>query len=381
MKQVTITQSVGKLGVNLAPDVAAITAALVAVGSSRGGTQWPASSRSELEKAIENFQKHEMQYGYLKIVDGRIDPHGSTLRRINAYLGGDNLTAPPTPGGGVGTLTFLPSRAELPEEVTTSTAKTPIEDSLIRDFLFDWTVVVGHGRIHYFQLTENVVPKWYGVLVPDNTVSFNNVHLFFHPTPGQAGYQTSTYYQLGNWYKIFRYLWQQMGAAFCAAATGRVMIMPLMTDGVSVTCGILPQRWEELFSQMLSMVQADEGAPFGSRVTISSMIVSSFSSGITYSHYFRQRANLGSRLAGVIDFDGLYSTNRNLCVGLLSPGGRVVKAQQMIVKRDMITQLAAQNIFPFSRERMKPPYEKKTPHEIHAAIPHFMMYIAAKRLH
>lgn len=381
MKRVSIAGSVGINGINMAPDVAAITAALVAVGPNRGGTLSPATSLSDLGKSIENFQIHEKQHARLKIVDGRVDPNGSTLRCINAYLDRDIAPHQPPPPGSGGTLTFLQGRPELPRAVVEQAAKTPVEASLVRDYLFDWSTVIGRGKIYYFEMMEDVVPKWYGLLVPSGTVSFNHIHLFFHPTPGQAGYQASTYFQLGSWSKIFRYLWNPMGAGFCAAATGRVLIMPLMTDNTSATCGILMQRWEELFSQMLSLVQADEGAAFAPRVLVSSILVSSFSSGITYSHHFRQNANLGSRFAGVIDFDGLYSASKAYCPMITGPAGRVVKAYQMFAEPSMIPRLASQNIFPLPHARMKTPYDKKTPNQIHGGIPHFMMYIAAKRLH
>ena len=380
MERIAITKSVGSNGVNLAQDVAAITAALVAVGPTRGGTRGPAASLTELTQAIQNFQEHERRFQRLKIVDGRVDPNGSTLRCINNCLAGNGPALQPPPGAGGGTLTFLQGRPDLSRTVIDCTAKSPVESSLTSDYLFDWTKVVGQGKIYYFQMTDDVVPKWYGVLVPAGTTSFNRIHLFFHPTPNQAGYNPATYFSLGNWSNILRYLWNPMGAAFCAAATGRVLIMPLMTDSVAMTCGILAGRWEELFSQMLSMVQADEGAALGARVQITSVVVSSFSSGIIFSHHFRQLGGLGSRLSGVIDFDGTYSTNKAYSAAITAPAGRIVRAYQMPVSANMITPLAAQNLFPLPKQRMKPPFDKKTPNEIHGGIPQFMMYIAARRL-
>jgi hypothetical protein len=34
-------------------------------------------------------------------------------------------------------------------------------------------------------LGQAVVPKWFGVLVPEGVSSFDNIHLFFHPTLAQ----------------------------------------------------------------------------------------------------------------------------------------------------------------------------------------------------
>lgn len=58
---------------------------------------------------------------------------------------------------------------------------------------------------------------------------------------------------------------------------------------------------------------------------------------------------------------------------LTGPPGKTVKGYQMSVESGMIPRLAAQNVFPLPRDRMKPPYDKRTSNEIHAGIPHFMI--------
>src|ERR1700761_1828674 len=44
-----------------------------------------------------------------------------------------------------------------------------------------------------FQLDANVVPNWFGVAIPHGVTDFTKPHIFFHPSPGQAGYKDSDY--------------------------------------------------------------------------------------------------------------------------------------------------------------------------------------------
>src|SRR5690606_34282557 len=82
----------------------------------------------------------------------------------------------------------------------------PDQVSLVSDFVFQWVGVAGTGSIHYFQLDAPVVPRWFGVLVPEDTTEFDRVHVFFHPTPAQAGYVDAEYQSFGRWRGIFHYL-------------------------------------------------------------------------------------------------------------------------------------------------------------------------------
>jgi hypothetical protein len=266
------------------------------------------------------------------------------------------------------------------------TTWTPIEASLMSEVVFKWTGATGKGRISYFELDENVVPKWFGVLVPEGVKSFNKAHIFFHPTPAQAGYKDAQYQGLGNWSDIFHYLSARMGSQFCAGGTGRVMVMPLMTQGAAESCGIFPQRWESIVSRIFGMLESGDMLGATPPASISSVVVSSFSSGITYSHQFRSKAKLGARLVGVIDFDGGISTYGHLSASISNPPGQVVRMQQMQSTQQILGPLAAQNIFPLARPRWGGPYENLFPKseaqallQIHGTIPQTMMLIAARR--
>ncbi len=367
----TIGQSVGTGGVNAPLDVLAIGGALVLVGVDNGGVFGPPLTTEALGEAVAQFQAVQ---GLLPHPDGRVDPGGASLRRLNAILFPDEVGVRP-----------LADQTGLATSVS-STVWAPDPESLASEYAFRWTSVAGAGQIHYFQLDEAVVPRWFGVLVPDGTVEFDRVHLFFHPTPAQAGHQDAVYPTLGSFRDIWHYLTDSMAAQFCAARTGRIMIMPLMTQSAAVDCGTFPQRWPEVCGCILGRLAAgvDEGARFQ---RVSSVVVSSFSSGIAYSHAFRTRAVLGDRLAGIIDFDSVISSYSSLSPRAAAAAARtVIKAQQTDASPGSLPALSAQGVFPLPRARWGGPYEGlfdanpgTAVGQIHGAIPQTMMHVAAQR--
>ncbi len=383
MELVVISKSVGRGGQNLAADVAKIAAALVAVGAERGGIFAPPLSIDGLAQAIRGFQ----DFHTLPARDGRVDPGGGTLKKINAVLFPGLVPRPPTPPQGTGRLKVIDAVAHSLVTSVNKPVNTPVEASLVRDLLFDWTVVAGGGRITYFELDEVVVPRWFGVLVPNGTTRFSSVHIFFHPTPAQAGFDDRQYHNLAAFKAIWHHLTDDMAAQFCAAATGRVLVMPLMTNGAAGTAGIFPQRWESLVAKMLGMLSSgnltDSAAPVG----IDNTVVSSFSAGIAYSHAFISRAKLGSKLKGIIDFDGAFSSFSGLSAGLGAGISPAVRMQQMVgVKQSQIAGMAARNLFPlpptrFNKLLIVPAKDdRQSMNMIHGLIPRVTMFTAARRV-
>ena len=372
MSSNVIDQSVGRNGVNQPADVFIIGAALVEVGPDRGGLFAPPLELDGLGQAIEGFQRFQG----LPVQDGRVDPGGRTLRRFNEILDPETFAA------GLTVRPFDPGRPASVE----STSWRPVEASLVSDFVFEWTGVTGKGTIFYFQVDEAVVPRWFGVLVPEGVSSFDKIHLFFHPTPAQAGFQDADYQGLGNWPDIFHYLTDAMGTQFCAAGLDRVLVMPLMTQGAAQDCGIFPQRWESIVGRILGMLSTGDMSPSAPLIYVNSLVVSSFSSGIVYSHLFRNNAALGARLAGVIDFDGGFSTFSQLSAALTGPPGHVVKMAQMPAAAEALGAMAANNIFPLTRPRWGGPWANsffadpgEAAKQFHGTIPQTMMFIAAGR--
>lgn len=255
---------------------------------------------------------------------------------------------------------------------------SPIEQSLASEMVFKWGGVGGSGTIYYFDLDEVVVPNKFGVLVPAGVTDFRNVHLFFHPTPAQKNnpYHDTGYFNNPVWRNIFHYLTGDMAVQFCAANSNQVLFMPLMSNGAAESCGVLPARWESLMSKALGMIAGT--AP----VAIATLVVSSFSSGITYSAAFRKQARVGGRLRAVIDFDGIISTHKRHSQAL---SAQSVRMWQTDVAAAQIIPQAAMNFFQLPLKRWDTagsgPYKFRgnIMMQMHGTIPNAMMYVAARR--
>src|SRR4051794_8314511 len=89
---IQIRGSVGKGGANSAEDVAAVAEALVAVGVDNGGIFAALLGLDWLGEAVAQFQ---LVQGLMPNPDGRADPGGSTMRRINAILFPDEVGVRP----------------------------------------------------------------------------------------------------------------------------------------------------------------------------------------------------------------------------------------------------------------------------------------------
>ena len=376
---ITLDDSVGANARNLPQAVIKIGAALTAIGPDRGGVFAPPLSTSGLAEAIKSFQEAQG----LPAKDGKVDKAGATLRRINAILnpGASPSPAPAPKPSRSGAIRRLASRPGMGEAVS-GNVWAPIDTSLSSEMVFKWAGVSGKGRVFYFELDEDVVPNWFGVLVPNGVAVSGKVHIFFHPTTSQAGFKDANYASKTGWAGLFHYMTSNMAVQFCAAGTGQVLVMPLMNQTSAGDCGVFPQRWESLVGEMLGQI-GGAGGP----VPITSVVVSSFSSGIVYNAQFRSRAQLGGRLRGVIDFDGIISTNRRFSQALGSGNGcPVVRMQQTDGHPSTIAPLSRQGVFPLSRPRWGEPWQnsfskdpKQALMQIHATIPQTMMFPAALR--
>ena len=378
-------RSVGRSGENRPQDVVRIAAALTAIGPDRGGVFAPPLSIDGLAQAIESFQKFQK----LAFRDGRVDRGGSTLRRINEVLGNSTPPGPapaPAPDAQSGELVEIAAPDGMPTAVR-RVVWAPVEQSIASQMVFEWSGVAGSGTIRYFELREQVVPNVFGVLVPAGLSDLRHVHIFFHPTPAQAGFDDRRYFtKNGGWGRIFHYLSDDMGVQFCGAGTSQVLVMPLMTQGAASTCGVFPARWESIVGRMLGIIASPTGAADAPPVPISTVTVSSFSSGITYSAAFRQRAGLAGRLLGAIDLDGIISSYRRFSEALGTSLGRpAIRMWQTAASQRTLATSAAHGLFPLPQPRWGGPYAmlSKPPFgvlNIHGAIPQTMMYVAARRV-
>jgi hypothetical protein len=175
-----------------------------------------------------------------------------------------------------------------------------------------------------FMIADRVVPNWFGVAVPFGISDFTRAHIFFHPTPGQAGYNDGDYFsdsdystKLGLWPTLFYYM-ERLGYQLDGARRNQVLIMPFLTEAMKDT-GILPANWQDIVTQILAAVRATYDPGDNSPLVISQLAVSSFSAGIIYSGNFRRTAvGLSGVLAEVWDFDGRFSSYRAISEALHS---------------------------------------------------------------
>ena len=222
-----------------------------------------------------------------------------------------------------------------------------------------------------FAISANVVPNWFGVAIPKGITEFGNAHIFFHPTPGQAGYVDSDYpAKTGKWPDLFYYM-ERLGYQLDGAARDQVLIMPFLTEAAKDT-GILPANWQQIVTDIVTAVRDGVTGTSGPPVDVSSVVVSSYSAGIVYSDSFRKLATgLKPLLDEVWDLDGNFSTYSAISQNLrASAGCRVIQYDQISSNDSLSFHV------PLSRwaKYVAPP---ATAGQVHSLIADFMFLHAA----
>ena len=217
-----------------------------------------------------------------------------------------------------------------------------------------------------FQIADAVVPNWFGVAVPEGLTEFGNVHVFFHPTPAQAGYVDADYRsKSGKWPELFYYM-ERLGHQLSGAERDQVLVMPFLTEAAKDT-GILPGSWTEILPDIATAVRDAVAGPSATPVSVDHLVVSSFSAGIVYSDSFRRRAaGLGPVLAEVWDLDGNISSYHAISVALRATAGCPVTRYDQVPGGDAETFHVPQ---PRWSDVVQPPQNSS---EVHALIRDFM---------
>lgn len=375
MPPIKLSQRVGRNQRNMLGDVTQVIAALSLIKARRG--EFDIILPQDLVSAIKEFQFTEFLED-----DGIIATKGNTLARINALLATD--TPLPKSRQRPQQTGFI-QRIDPPDGAPTTFATAiqgigPLPQSLVRDFTFDFEPTIGTGRIEYFELDEDVVPNWFGVVIPDSVTEFNSAHIFFHPNPGRAGFNDATYKSKAGWARLFHYMSDDFSRQFCAAGLNQILIMPVFTAGTLSTAGVFPERWQSIVREILNILDPNPFAVALEAKVLRNIVLSSFSAGISYSHNFRRRANLDG-VVGVIDFDGSFSSFASFSTALsASSGFRVVKFSQTPVRESQLETLALRNVFPIPPLRVAKRYGKNiTPGQMHGLMPQICMKFAARR--
>jgi hypothetical protein len=189
-----------------------------------------------------------------------------------------------------------------------------------------------HVTTKLYQISQQVVPNWFGVAIPDNVTDFSTPNIFFHPSPAQAGYKDVDYAtKTGKWPELFYYMellgYQVDGAITTfGAPSNQIVIMPFLTSAATDT-GIFAANWQGIVTDILTDVRASLGASGSGPVEISEVVVSSFSVGYVYSENFRRNgAGLQPLLKQVWDFDGYPKSDSSLLV--TTPSVTAIKYDQ-----------------------------------------------------
>jgi hypothetical protein len=158
-----------------------------------------------------------------------------------------------------------------------------------------------------YELNTPECPNWFAVAVPTGIQDFTRAHIFFHPIPRQAGYDDNDYAtKAGKWPELFYYM-ERLGYQMDGAQRSQIIIMPFLKTSAQDT-GIFAANWLDIVTDILTDVRTKMGADDGSNLSLSQVVVSSFSIGIVYSTSFRAGApGLDAYLGETWDFDARYA--------------------------------------------------------------------------
>jgi hypothetical protein len=238
-------------------------------------------------------------------------------------------------------------------------------------------------RTMLFQISQQVVPNWFGVAIPRNVTDFSTPNIFFHPIPGQDGYVDSDYPQKkGKWPQLFYYMellgYQVDGAiSTFGAPPNQIVIMPFLTSAAQTT-GILAANWEGILVDILTDVRTIMRGAGSGPVNISEVVVSSFSVGFVYSKMFRSLApGLGPLLKQVWDFDGYPKKDSSALVS--TPDVTAIKYDQATEPASIHVPLPRWSKYPSSPPNPADTDPPQDGNDVHRCIRNFLFLDAATR--
>ncbi|HYF08941.1 MAG TPA: hypothetical protein VD970_15065 [Acetobacteraceae bacterium] len=228
--------------------------------------------------------------------------------------------------------------------------------------------------VRIYEIAERVVPNWFVVGIPARMTTGSSVNIFFHPQPGQAGYNDGAYFtKTQKWRELIRYGHYFAGQT-AVAKRDVITIIPILTQGSTSTCGIFPAHWLQIVSDIVADVANDEGLVTMSDGAFASLTISSFSAGIEYSDVFRKKAaGLAGRMTGIVDFDATFSRDYRHKSQVLTgrPGVTVLRYDQEGGPQRPVTLLPYTKVFhvPIERWRNHSPRPTSPLQELHGLIP------------
>jgi hypothetical protein len=192
----------------------------------------------------------------------------------------------------------------------------------------------GKVRCYFFQANDpSMVPSHFAAVAPKSIAEFDKVNIFFHPAPDHADppMTVDDYPDLGTWAPLFRYM-PILGAQLAGSGKAQLLIMPYVPSRMFATTGQFAQKWRSIVTGLAKYIKYDLTGAQDNSLSVSSVIVSSFSWGIKASDGFRTNAGgLNSVLQEIWDFDGMFSQEKQKSVALRNTQRpRLIQYQQAL---------------------------------------------------
>ncbi|MDG4554509.1 MAG: hypothetical protein P9E24_09725 [Candidatus Competibacter sp.] len=98
-------------------------------------------------------------------------------------------------------------------------------------------------------------PNWFGVSYSSAIKSFDTIHIFAHPHPGNAGMNDPQYpTRSGEWPKLFRYA-EILGRQISMAGTNHITVVPFFTNTTYGSLGVFADDWLDILEQIVVLVR------------------------------------------------------------------------------------------------------------------------------
>jgi hypothetical protein len=182
------------------------------------------------------------------------------------------------------------------------------------------------------------LPDRIGVVVPAGLTEFTRALLFFHPSPGAAGYDDWEYTdKRGKWADLNRYL-DALGYQLAASRAKQVLFVPYFTEAAMDNLGAFAQHWQTMLEEILELLRLRYAPSTAGRPKLADVVATSYSAGVKYLHTFLSRAvNVNSFVREVYDYDGRFSDFKALSEQLKGAAAwSVTNYDQRAVEKDQI---------------------------------------------
>jgi hypothetical protein len=338
-----------------------------------------------LAQAIFDFQTHWVRQGEFRRADGVVDPNGTTLKKMDALVKATPVgpVKPEIEPDQVEIDGIILRQANPPALAAIHEVSNPVVEplSVALPLLAQKPLVT---RIHELRI-QVVKPDgtfWVGVAVPEGTTDFTRAHLFFHPTPIQAGQVRAADRDypkfVGGWpTRIQRYMPRNGGQM--AGARKIPLLVPYMTMAsakMDPKFNVFADRPQATLNAILTFAQQIILSDKSATVELRALSTSSFSSGVTFHAAFLELTKSMGLVVEVMDFDSTFIISKHEKVSGPAGGGNFLQFTQF----DTIRKLPGRfDLPPRVWVKTKMTGQDGKPVSVHGKIG-FMMFLTAMTL-